>query len=49
MKRAKSRILEGRKAEYAVLSALLADSVTQSVAPEYAGFFGVIAAFLTGG
>lgn len=49
MRKAKQRILDGRKAEYAVLSALVADSVASHVAPEYSGLFSILASFLTGG
>lgn len=45
----KKRVLEGRKAEYAVLSAVIADQVAAACAPEYAGLFGMIAQFLIGG
>lgn len=43
------RVLEGRKAEYAVLSGLVADQIAQVAAPEYSGLFSLVAAFLTGG
>lgn len=48
LKKAGDRILEGRKAEYAVMSALVADQVAAVCAPEYAGLFGTIARFLIG-
>lgn len=49
MRKAKNRILEGRKAEYAIIAGLVADSVAQQAAPAYAGFFSTLAQLLTGG
>lgn len=49
MKQAKRRILEGRKAEYAIISGLVADQVATVVSPEYAGLFSALAFLLTGG
>lgn len=45
----RKRVLEGRKAEYAVIAAMVADQVAAAAAPEYQGLFGMIARFLIGG
>ena len=47
MRKAKERILEGRKAEYAIIAGLVADQVAAQAAPAYSGFFSMLAALLT--